>query len=139
MGQLPRETGLVSGFCSSHQMFAYGFLQIPNHSGHPCFGYRIPVNHGSFGTCGNVSTHPLDLLHARQEGRKRLAPLSPHTTRHTYSVPRRFLLTFWTLRSRYTLSPIAKTIQLLRVISKWFCRPVLQQVLYFVFLLFLLL
>lgn len=27
---------LISSFCTSGQMFAAGFLQIPTHGGHPC-------------------------------------------------------------------------------------------------------
>ncbi|MBO7103824.1 MAG: hypothetical protein J6W02_09095 [Bacteroidaceae bacterium] len=33
----PLPKALVSSFCTSGQMFAYGFLQIPPHDGHPCF------------------------------------------------------------------------------------------------------
>jgi len=65
MGQLPRKTGLLSGFCSSKQMFAYGFLQIPGHPGHPCFRLKDSGHYGSFRTWGLFSPHLLDLLHAR--------------------------------------------------------------------------
>ena len=36
MGLLTRDGRLVYGFCSSGQCFAFGFLQIPPHGGHPC-------------------------------------------------------------------------------------------------------
>ena len=53
MGQLPGKTGLVSDFCTSNQQFVYGFLQIPNHSGHPCLRLWDSGHNGSQGTCGN--------------------------------------------------------------------------------------
>ena len=35
---------LVSSFCSSNQMFAADFFQIPPRDGHPCLsGYTIPT------------------------------------------------------------------------------------------------
>ena len=34
---------LLCGFCSSGQCFAFGFLQIPPHGGHPCRPLMIPL------------------------------------------------------------------------------------------------
>ena len=52
------------------------------------FDYEIPVITALSGLAPcSVKTCPA------QSGRKRLTPLSPHTTRHTSIVPRRFLLT----------------------------------------------
>jgi hypothetical protein len=65
MGQLPKKTGLISGFCSSKQMFAFSFLQIPGHPEHPCFRLKNSGHYGSLGTWGTFSPHLLDLLHAR--------------------------------------------------------------------------
>jgi hypothetical protein len=46
-------------------MFAYGFLQIPGHPGHPCFRLKDSDHYGSFRTWRTLSPHLLDLLHAR--------------------------------------------------------------------------
>lgn len=36
IGLLIRYVRLICGFCSSGQRFAFGFLRIPPHGGHPC-------------------------------------------------------------------------------------------------------
>ena len=46
---------LVSSFCSSDQMFAADFFQIPPRDGHPCLsGYTIPTIRGG-GTCTRLT------------------------------------------------------------------------------------
>ena len=58
---LTRKQALVLGFCTSEQMFAADFFQIPTHDGHPCLsGWTVP-------TTGPVrDLHPLADIHASQ-------------------------------------------------------------------------
>ena len=41
---------LVCGFCTSDQMFASGFLQIPSRGGHPCLRLDASRYKGALGT-----------------------------------------------------------------------------------------
>ena len=42
-------TSLISSFCTSGQMFAAGFLQIPPHDGHPCLGLYTSRHRACYG------------------------------------------------------------------------------------------
>ena len=44
-------TGLISCFCTSEQMFAEDFLQIPRRHGHPCRWLEPSRYQGGLGTC----------------------------------------------------------------------------------------
>ena len=58
---LPSQTALILGFCTSGQMFAADFFQIPPRDGHPCLsGYAVPT------TWSARDLHPLAGTHAGQ-------------------------------------------------------------------------
>ena len=70
---------LICDFCPSDQRFAYNFLQIPPHDGHPCCSaIHFPLS-------GHVrDLHPLERAHGAQTKRENTAFL-PHLLFLDYS------------------------------------------------------
>ena len=63
------QPSLLCDFCPSDQRFAYSFLQIPPHDGHPCCSaIHFPLS-------GRVrDLHPLERTHGAQTEKKLILP-----------------------------------------------------------------